>query len=70
MKFGVIGNNPLTMSLLLELAGSDEHSLVVGAISDRLAQSVAAAQISMRLVSTQVVAAITLRFGSGAQRAG
>lgn len=52
MKFGVIGNNPLTMSLLLELAGSEEHSLVVGAISDRLAQSVAAAQISMRLVPT------------------
>ena len=52
MKFGVIGNNPLTMSLLLEIAGSDEHSLNVGAISDRLVQSFAAAQISMRLVST------------------
>ena len=52
MKFGVIGNNPLAMRLLLELAGSVEHSLVVGAITDRLARSVAAAQISMRLVST------------------
>jgi hypothetical protein len=53
MKFGVIGNNPLTMSLLQELAGSREHSLVVGAISDRLAQSVAAAQFPIRLVSTR-----------------
>ena len=52
MKFSVVGDNPQTMSLLQELAGSDEHSLVVGAISDRLARAVEKAQISMRLAAT------------------
>ena len=51
MKFGVIGNNPLGLSLLLELQRSAEHSLVVGAVSDRLAQAVGTAQISMRLAA-------------------
>ena len=52
MKFSVVGDNPQTMSLLQELAGSVEHSLVVGAISDRLARAVEKAQISMRLAAT------------------
>ena len=52
MKFSVVGDNPQTISLLQELAGSAEHSLVVGAISDRLARAVEKAQISMRLAAT------------------
>lgn len=52
MKFSVVGNIPRTMRLLEELVGSAEHSLVVGAISDRLNLAVRTAQISMRLAAT------------------
>ncbi|MFO1001113.1 MAG: hypothetical protein U0936_12280 [Planctomycetaceae bacterium] len=51
MKFSVVGNIPRTMSLLQELNSSAEHSLVIGAISDRLGNAVQTAQISMRLAA-------------------
>ena len=52
MKFSVIGNDPRAIRLLQELASSDKHSVIVGAVSDRLAETVSAAQISMRLVAS------------------
>lgn len=52
MKFSVIGNDPRAIRLLRELAGSDHHSVIVGAVSNRLSETVSAAQISMRLVAS------------------
>ncbi len=52
MKFSVIGNNKSASRLIQELTESQEHTLVVGAVYEELADSIVAERIPFHLAPT------------------